>query len=92
MPGPAPLFDFNTRTETFDIGDNAIVQALFRQVLEGLGLWDAATGKPVKGVTVRHLRTGGKAGSGGYRIFVTRDLAAMHQARLPAPATDGRTA
>jgi hypothetical protein len=84
-----PLFDFNTRTETFDIDDNAIVKALYQQVLEGLGLWDAAAGRAVKGVTVRALREGGRAGQGGYRITVTRNLAAMDQARLPAPTTHG---
>jgi hypothetical protein len=84
-----PTFlDLGKRTEVVEIDDHDIVTRLKLEVLHGLGLLDDTGRRPVKGVTVDAKRTGGRAGQGGYRITVTRDLSAMDQARLPAP--DGK--
>lgn len=78
------LIDTNLLTYTGSIDDGELQRRLLREALEQAG-WIDEAGKTVKGVTTKISRYGGKAGTGGYSVTITRDLRQSDQPRLAKP-------
>ena len=66
------------------VSDEEIKKRLGEEAIEQAG-WLDVDRLPLKGVAVRVTRYGGKAGTGGYDVEVTRDLRQSDQPLLTPP-------